>query len=120
LAASGMLHSSAAIGETLYHCGMPGFTADGEGRYIVDSVCWLGQHSLAASGLWFDADDSSEGVDAYNLGITWDSWAGTEGATPQGLQVKHTGFIPLPVSKSHTSSQTCQEASAHRQAVAVL
>lgn len=115
-----MLHSSAAIGETLYHCGMPGFTADGEGRYIVDSVCWLGQHSLAASGLWFDADDSSEGVDAYNLGITWDSWAGTEGATPQGLQVKHTGFIPLPVSKSHTSSQTCQEASAHRQAVAVL
>lgn len=50
---------------------------------------------MVASGLWFDADSGSEGDDAYSLGITWGSWAGTEDAAPQGLEVKQTSFIPL-------------------------
>lgn len=69
--------------------------ADGDGRYLIDSVAWVGPCSMVASGLWFDSDSSSEGDDAFSLGITWASWSGSEDAAPQGLQVKQTSFMPL-------------------------
>jgi hypothetical protein len=82
----------------------------------VDSVCWVGANSMVASGLWFDADSGGEGDDAFPLAITWSSWAGTEDAAPQDLQVVLTGsYFPMPVSRG---GGTCPER--HRGAVLSL
>lgn len=67
-----------------------------QGRFVVDSVSWVGASSIVATSLWSDGD--SESPDTWTLAITWSSWAGTEDAAPIGLEAVHTGFMPLAVS----------------------
>jgi hypothetical protein len=86
--------------------------ADGEGTFIVDSVAWVAPHAISASALWYDAADGSEGDDAYVLGVTWGSWAGTADAAPQGLVARQTSFVMLPVSLSQRR-QAAQHAAPH-------
>lgn len=76
------------------------FIAAGDGDFVLDGLTWPTPHAIAASSLWYDADNEQEpeGTDAYLLGITWDSWAGTAAAVPEGLSVKMTSYVTLQVS----------------------
>jgi hypothetical protein len=72
--------------------------AESPGQFLLDSVCWVAPNSMVASGLFYDADDDMEADDAYQMGITWSSWAGVEQAAPDGLEARQISFYDLPVS----------------------
>jgi hypothetical protein len=76
--------------------------ADERGQYVLDSVRWVAPNSMVASALWYDAGCDCESDDAYQLAITWSSWAGSEHAAPAGLQASQISFMALPVSTQHT------------------